>query len=93
MLSGTPLAASRLLRGRTGRRDETPPSKVFIFGNFDGVVVLDGGDVVCVCGGGLGAQTERGLAATSSSPDWRKASVNRRVLKKGRESYLSNTNP
>ena len=33
MLSETPLAASRLLRGRTGRRDET--SKVFIFGADD----------------------------------------------------------
>ena len=52
MLSGTPLAASRLLRGRTGRRDET--SKVFIFGAdddaIDGVgggygVVADGGDL------------------------------------------------
>ena len=42
MLSGTPLAASRLLRGRTGGRDETPPSKVFIFGNFDGVGVVFG---------------------------------------------------
>ena len=58
MLSETPLAASRLLRGRTGRRDETPPSKVYIFGKFDGVRVLDGADVVCVCVGGTGRRDE-----------------------------------
>ena len=62
MLSGTPLAASRLLRGRTGRRDETPPSKVYIFGKSDGVGVLDGADVVCVClcvcGGGTRRRDE-----------------------------------